>query len=107
MIYATLALTIESLVINPDSSKFRLNTPRNEGGLGGQLSIPLLSDSSHLTCKDYGVFLEEGGHSLRGLFIIDDKGIVRNVTINDLPVGRFGIKFIFCSLRYGQYESMV
>jgi peroxiredoxin 2/4 len=28
------------------------------------------------------------GHSLRGLFIIDDKGIVRQITMNDLPVGR-------------------
>lgn len=25
---------------------------------------------------------------VRGLFIIDGKGIVRNITINDLPVGR-------------------
>jgi alkyl hydroperoxide reductase subunit AhpC len=24
----------------------------------------------------------------RGLFIIDDKGILRQITINDLPVGR-------------------
>jgi alkyl hydroperoxide reductase subunit AhpC len=25
---------------------------------------------------------------LRGLFLISDKGIVRHITINDLPVGR-------------------
>lgn len=25
---------------------------------------------------------------LRGLFIIDDKGILRQITMNDLPVGR-------------------
>lgn len=25
---------------------------------------------------------------LRGLFVIDDKGILRQITINDLPVGR-------------------
>lgn len=28
------------------------------------------------------------GLSLRGLFVIDDKGILRQITINDLPVGR-------------------
>uniref|UniRef100_A0A8C6AS24 thioredoxin-dependent peroxiredoxin n=1 Tax=Monodon monoceros TaxID=40151 RepID=A0A8C6AS24_MONMO len=28
------------------------------------------------------------GISFRGLFIIDDKGILRQITINDLPVGR-------------------
>uniref|UniRef100_A0A8P4G994 thioredoxin-dependent peroxiredoxin n=1 Tax=Dicentrarchus labrax TaxID=13489 RepID=A0A8P4G994_DICLA len=26
--------------------------------------------------------------SFRGLFVIDDKGILRQITINDLPVGR-------------------
>lgn len=26
--------------------------------------------------------------SLRGLFIIDDKGVLRQITMNDLPVGR-------------------
>ena len=28
------------------------------------------------------------GAALRGLFIIDDKGIIRSFTINDAPVGR-------------------
>lgn len=26
--------------------------------------------------------------AVRGLFVIDDKGILRQITINDLPVGR-------------------
>jgi hypothetical protein len=38
--------------------------------------------------SDYGVLIEEDGIALRGLFIISDKGIVRQITINDLPVGR-------------------
>ncbi|CAI2379960.1 unnamed protein product [Moneuplotes crassus] len=61
-------------------------TPREEGGLGG-LDIPLLSDQSHKISKDYGVLLP-GGMALRGTFIIDDKGILRHSTINDLAVGR-------------------
>ncbi|RHZ81407.1 hypothetical protein Glove_120g77 [Diversispora epigaea] len=63
------------------------NVSRNEGGLGN-LNIPLLSDKNHKISKEYGVFLEEEGFSLRGLFIIDDKGILRHITINDLPIGR-------------------
>ena len=39
--------------------------------------------------RDYGVLLEDAGHTLRGLFIIDPKGIIRQITINDLPVGRY------------------
>lgn len=64
-----------------------MNTPRSEGGLG-RLDIPLLSDLTHKISKDYGVYLEDNGHTLRGLFIIDDKGTLRQITMNDLPVGR-------------------
>lgn len=52
------------------------------------MKIPLLSDLSKKISQDYGVLLEESGIALRGLFLIDPKGIVRHITINDLPVGR-------------------
>merc|ERR1712179_196768 len=64
-----------------------MSTPRTEGGLG-KLDIPLLSDLTHTISKDYGVYLEENGHTLRGLFIIDPEGTLRQITMNDLPVGR-------------------
>ncbi|XP_014277748.1 peroxiredoxin-2 [Halyomorpha halys] len=64
-----------------------MNTPRKDGGLG-PLKIPLLSDLTHKISKDYGVYLEDAGHTLRGLFIIDHRGILRQITMNDLPVGR-------------------
>jgi len=63
-----------------------INTPRKQGGLGG-LNIPLLSDLSKKISADYDVLLP-AGISLRGLFIIDDKGVVRYAGVNDLPVGR-------------------
>ena len=34
------------------------------------------------------MYLEELGHTLRGLFIIDTRGTLRQITMNDLPVGR-------------------
>uniref|UniRef100_A0A6E8VSK5 thioredoxin-dependent peroxiredoxin n=1 Tax=Anopheles coluzzii TaxID=1518534 RepID=A0A6E8VSK5_ANOCL len=64
-----------------------INTPRKEGGLG-KINIPLVSDITHSISKDYGVFLDDLGHTLRGLFIIDDRGVLRQITMNDLPVGR-------------------
>ena len=57
------------------------------GGLG-QLHYPLLADFNKVISRDYGVLVEEAGLALRGLFIIDPNGIVRQITINDLPVGR-------------------
>jgi len=64
-----------------------INTPRKEGGLG-KMKIPILADLTKQISKDYGVLLEDAGHTLRGLFIIDDKGTLRQITMNDLPVGR-------------------
>ncbi|XP_046879659.1 peroxiredoxin-2-like isoform X2 [Hypomesus transpacificus] len=64
-----------------------INLSRKQGGLG-PMNIPLLSDLTHQIAKDYGVYLEDLGHSLRGLFIIDGRGVLRQVTLNDLPVGR-------------------
>ncbi|KAG1871763.1 peroxiredoxin [Suillus subalutaceus] len=62
--------------------------PRKQGGIGPDLRLPLIADRNMTISKDYGVLIEEEGIALRGLFIIDPKGIVRQITINDLPVGR-------------------
>ncbi|KAF5399371.1 Thioredoxin-dependent peroxide mitochondrial [Paragonimus heterotremus] len=64
-----------------------INTPRKDGGLGG-LRYPLLSDYKKNVARDYGILLDQPGVALRGLFIINPEGIVRQITINDLPVGR-------------------
>ncbi|ELK25694.1 Peroxiredoxin-2 [Myotis davidii] len=58
-----------------------------EGGLG-PLNIPLLADVTRSLSHDYDVLKEEDGIAYRGLFIIDGKGVLRQVTVNDLPVGR-------------------
>ncbi|XP_055622197.1 peroxiredoxin 1 isoform X2 [Toxorhynchites rutilus septentrionalis] len=64
-----------------------INTPRKQGGLG-ELGIPLLADKSMKISRDYGVLQEESGVPFRGLFVIDGKQNLRQVTVNDLPVGR-------------------
>lgn len=62
-------------------------TPRNKGGIG-QIQYPLIADVTKSIARDYGVLIEEEGIALRGLFIIDGKGNLRQSTVNDLPVGR-------------------
>ncbi|XP_061079422.1 peroxiredoxin-like [Conger conger] len=64
-----------------------INQPRNKGGLG-PMKIPLLADVQKSISRDYGVLKEDEGIAYRGLFVIDDKGVLRQITINDLPVGR-------------------
>ncbi|KAF9365855.1 Peroxiredoxin-2 [Mortierella sp. NVP85] len=64
-----------------------INTPRTQGGLGS-MNIPILSDFTKKIATDYGVLKEDDGVAYRGLFIIDPQQVVRQITINDLPVGR-------------------
>jgi len=63
-----------------------VQTPRKEGGLGA-LGYPLLSDLTKRIAADYGVLLEDGT-ALRGTFLIDKEGIIKAITIHDLPLGR-------------------
>ena len=51
------------------------------------MNIPVVSDPKCTIAQDYGVLKADGGISFRGLFIIDDESILRQVTINDLSVG--------------------
>ena len=63
---------------------------RKNGGLG-KMSIPLLADVSRTVSRKYGCLIEEGadnGIAFRATYIIDQKGIVRHISISDLPVGR-------------------
>lgn len=62
------------------------NTPRENGGLG-EINYPLLSDINKEAARAYNVLLV-GGVAARGLFIIDDKGILQSQTVNNLGVGR-------------------
>ena len=67
-----------------------VNTPRSEGGLG-DMKIPILADFTKEVAHKYGVVIPSGGDAgapLRGLFVIDPTGTLRQITCNDLPVGR-------------------
>ena len=48
----------------------------------------MIADQTHSISRDYGVLCEPQGVAFRGLFLIDDKGAIRHMLINDLPLGR-------------------
>ena len=77
-----------------------LQTPKKSGGIQG-VTYPIVADTSKTISSDYGVltgeyYTDEDGNlkatgsmiAYRGLFIIDKKGVVRHLLINDLPLGR-------------------
>jgi len=63
------------------------NTDRKEGGIKG-LGFPLVSDLNKTIAESYGVLLPEAGIALRGLFIVNTKGILKHITVNDNSLGR-------------------
>jgi peroxiredoxin (alkyl hydroperoxide reductase subunit C) len=83
------AKNTEVLAVSVDS-KFShlawLNTSRDEGGIEG-VTYPVISDIHKSIARDYDV-LHEDGVALRATFLIDKKGVVRQQTVNDLPLGR-------------------
>jgi alkyl hydroperoxide reductase subunit AhpC len=63
---------------------------RKKGGLG-KMDIPLLADVNKKIATAYGCLVdtkEDEGVAYRATYIIDDKQILRHMTISDLPVGR-------------------
>lgn len=85
------ALNTELVAVSVDSQFSHLawiNTPRKNGGLGSETKIPILSDLKKKIASDYGCLTGNGDIALRATYIIDTKGVIRQITINDLPVGR-------------------
>ncbi len=83
------AKNTEVLAVSFDS-KFShlawLNTSREDGGIDG-VTYPVISDIHKTISRDFDV-LHEDGVALRATFLIDKKGVVRQQTVNDLPLGR-------------------
>uniref|UniRef100_A0A2K5C9Y0 Thioredoxin-dependent peroxide reductase, mitochondrial n=1 Tax=Aotus nancymaae TaxID=37293 RepID=A0A2K5C9Y0_AOTNA len=65
-----------------------INTPRKNGGLG-HMNITLLSDLTKQISRDCSVLLEGPGLALRGLFITDPNGIIKHLSVNDLPAFQY------------------
>jgi peroxiredoxin (alkyl hydroperoxide reductase subunit C) len=53
-----------------------------------EITHPILADTNHAVSRAFGVLKEDQGVAYRATVIVDDKGVVRSVAINDLSVGR-------------------
>ena len=80
------AVVVGASIDSPYTHLAWKNTPRNKGGLG-DLDFPLLADLNRQASRDYEVLMEDG-IAARGVFIIDEKGILQSYTVNNLGVGR-------------------
>jgi peroxiredoxin (alkyl hydroperoxide reductase subunit C) len=83
------AKNCEVIAVSVDSKFTHLawkNTPVENGGIG-DIQYPLVQDLTKSIAQSYGILFNEAV-ALRGLFLIDTKGVIRHSVINDLPLGR-------------------
>lgn len=79
----------EVIAVSVDSKFTHLawkNTPVDNGGIGN-VQFPMVADLNKEIIRSYGIE-HPASVALRGLFLIDPKGVVRHCVINDLPLGR-------------------
>jgi len=81
---------VQVLGISVDSHFTHLawvNQPKHQGGIEGT-SFPLISDLSKVITQDYDVEVPDSSFSFRGVFLINQEGIVQYQAIHNTDIGR-------------------
>lgn len=52
------------------------------------ITHPIVADAGHHLTRAFAVLREEDGAALRATVVVDDRGIVRSMSVNDMHVGR-------------------
>lgn len=53
-----------------------------------EITHPVLADTSHAVSNAFGVLKEDLGAAYRATIVVDNEGVVRSMSVNDLSVGR-------------------
>jgi peroxiredoxin (alkyl hydroperoxide reductase subunit C) len=53
-----------------------------------EITHAVIADTNHAVSKAFGVLKEDAGVAFRATVIVDDQGIVRAMSVNDLSAGR-------------------
>lgn len=53
-----------------------------------EITHPVIADTNHAVSRAFHVLKEDQGIAFRATVVVDDKGIVRSVVVNDLSAGR-------------------
>ncbi|KAA8497025.1 Peroxiredoxin-1 [Porphyridium purpureum] len=84
------AINTEIVACSTDTAEVHLawmRTPRAHGGLG-KMDIKIVADQTKSISAKYGVLKEDAGVAFRGLFIIAPDGVLKQITLNNLDIGR-------------------
>lgn len=79
---------IEVIGVSTDSFYSHKNWFADREIFPAEITHPVLADTNHAISRAFGVLKEDQGVAYRATVIVDDKGIIRSVSLNDLDVGR-------------------
>ena len=79
---------VEIIGVSTDSFFSHKNWFANRETFPQEITHPVLADTNHAVSRAFGVLKEDQGVAYRATIIVDDKGFIRSVTVNDLSVGR-------------------
>lgn len=80
--------SVEVIGVSTDSFFSHKNWFSNRETFPQEITHPVLADTNHAVSRAFGVLKEDMGVAYRATVVVDDKGIIRSVTVNDLSVGR-------------------
>jgi len=75
---------VQPILISTDSAFSHLAWQKEIG----ECPYPWIADTNHEVSQAFGILKEDQGITFRATVIIDPKGIVQSVLVNNLPVGR-------------------
>jgi peroxiredoxin (alkyl hydroperoxide reductase subunit C) len=52
------------------------------------ITHPVVADTNHSMSRAFGVLKEDQGVGFRATVVVDDQGVIRSITVNDLGAGR-------------------
>jgi peroxiredoxin (alkyl hydroperoxide reductase subunit C) len=61
---------------------------QDRGTFPRKITYPVLADTSQQVSRAFGVLKEDEGVAYRAVAVVDDQGVVRSLSVNDLEVGR-------------------
>lgn len=53
-----------------------------------KVKFPMVADPAGKLCREFGIYIEDEGLSLRGTFIVDPEGVLKTIEIHDNSIGR-------------------
>jgi peroxiredoxin (alkyl hydroperoxide reductase subunit C) len=101
------AAETQVFVISTDSrfSHKEWNESELSAAVGSSYPYPMLSDSLGKIGRPYGIFDEEDGVDLRGVVLIDKKGVVQLISVNAPPLGRNPKEILRANLALKQHDD--